>query len=101
VRTLQEQVDRGKEIGNKVKIAAKQMFSRKATNYARTFGTVEGKWVLADLCKDAGVFDSNLYTDPLVMAYKNGQKDFAIQCINYSGQGKWDIARKIQESDSE
>ena len=102
MRGLLDQVDRGKQIASEGLQKARRKLSRRYMDYSRTFGTEEGRRVLADLCKTAGAYDAGFVQgDALAMAYKAGARDFALQCLNLSGQGKLDIERRIRELDDE
>ena len=52
------------------------------------------------IAKKAGVFGTGFVPgDPTGTAYKAGARDLAIEIINMSGRGMWDIAARMKELD--
>jgi len=95
-----DQIERGRESETSAFRKMKDRLFRRYRDYSVTFGSEEGRRVLADLCKTAGVFDTGIGKGDVVsLAYQAGARDFALQCLNLSGQGKFDIDRRIQELD--
>ena len=100
MRGIASQVERGRAVVVELTTKTKRRLSQRYIDYAQTFGTEQGKRVLADLCKTSGVYDSAFADgEALSMAYRAGARDMALQCINMSGQGKFDVSKRIRELD--
>ena len=95
---ITEQIARGQEIVRKIPEKTRWLTSRRYRDFASTFGTDEGKRALAHIAKKAGVFGTGFVPgDPNGTAYKAGARDLAIEIINLSGTGMWDIAARMKE----
>lgn len=95
---IKEQVERGREVVRMIPEKTRWLTSRRYRDFAATFATDEGERALAHIAKKAGVFGTGFVPgDPNGTSYKAGARDLAIEIINLSGKGMWDIAARMKE----
>lgn len=63
--------------------AARGFLARRRTNYIRTFGTVFGQAVLADLAKFCRAHNSTFHSDSRVHAALEGRREVFLRILNH------------------
>jgi hypothetical protein len=66
-------------------------------DYGMTFGSDQGKNVLADLANRFNLFSPHTISDPMVMAYEEGQRSVVLYIIETAATNYDDRKRQILE----
>lgn len=97
-----EQIEQARERETTTFVRLKRRLFQKYRIYGVTFGSDEGRTVIADLKKHVGAYDTGMGDgSTAALAYAKGARDVITHIENLAGVGKLDIDRRLRELDEE